>query len=229
MAEEPREERLSVEEFQDLYGPWCPWRPVEVLERFRSAPFRWWVAGGWAAEAGGASPRPHEDIDVAVLARDLPAVREWLADHHLWEAHQGGLRPLRPGTSPSPGCEQFWVRRNAMSPWVVDILLTRADGETWLFKRDERVRLPLAEVGWVAPDGVSYLRPRWCSCSRPGSGGRRTRRTSTRSCPGSTTPPGGGCRRHSPSPIRGTPGERWWRDVRSERRDEFRRPGSSRW
>lgn len=152
-------EQLTAEELQDLYGPWRPWSPTQVLERFASAPFRWWVAGGWAAEAGGAAPRPHEDIDLAVLARDLTGLRERLADHHLWEAHQGALRPLRPGAPPAPGLEQFWVRRNATSPWVMDVLLTPADGEAWLFKRDERIRLPLDSIGWVAPDGVSYLRP----------------------------------------------------------------------
>lgn len=151
--------QLGAEEFQDIFGPWRPWRPREVVERFGTAPFPWWVAGGWAAEAGGAAPRPHEDIDVAVLARDLAAVREWLSDHHLWEAHRGWLRPLRPGAAPAADCEQFWVRRNAMSPWVLDVLLTPAEGDTWLFKRDDRIRLPLGGIGWFASDGVSYLRP----------------------------------------------------------------------
>ena len=145
--------------FQDLYGPWRPWRPREVLERFASAPFPWWVAGGWAAEAAGASPRPHEDTDLVVLRRDVPALRHWLADHHLWEAHDGSLRPLRPGAPLSPGREQIWVRRNAASPWVVDVLLTPADGDMWVCKRDERIRLPLERVGWVASDGVPYLAP----------------------------------------------------------------------
>ena len=150
---------LTFEELQDLYGPWRPWRPDEVLRRFAAAPFPWWVAGGWAAEAGGAAPREHEDTDVVVLHRDVAAVREWLADHHLWEAHQGSLRPLRPGAALAEGREQLWVRRNAASPWVLDLLLTPSDGDTWLFKRDERVRLPLASVGWTAADGVSYLQP----------------------------------------------------------------------
>lgn len=150
---------LTFDELQHLYGPWRAWTPAQVLERFRRAPFPWWVAGGWAAEAGGAAPRDHEDIDVAVLHQDLPAVRDWLADHHLWEAHDGALRPLRPGADITPGREQLWVRKDSMSPWVVDVLLTPADGDTWVYKRDDRIRLPLRSVGWVAPDGVSYYRP----------------------------------------------------------------------
>jgi hypothetical protein len=150
---------MTFGELQELYGPWRPWSPAEVLRRFHRAPFKWWVAGGWAAEAGGAAPRAHEDIDLAVLERDLPAVRHWLADHHLWEAHEGALRPLRPGAPLAPGRQQLWVRRNATSPWVVDLLLTPTDGESWVFKRNGTIRLPLESVGWVAPDGVSYLRP----------------------------------------------------------------------
>ena len=150
---------MTFSAFQELYGPWRPWSPAEVLRRFRDAPFPWWVAGGWAAEAGGAAPRAHEDTDVAVLERDLPAVRDWLSDHHLWEAHDGALRPLRPGAALGPGRQQLWVRRNATSPWVVDLLLTPADGETWIFKRNDTIRLPLENLGWVAPDGVRYLRP----------------------------------------------------------------------
>ncbi len=117
------------------------------------------MAGGWAAEAGGAARRAHEDVDVSVLERDLQAVRDWLADHHLWEAHQGALRPLRPGPALAPGRQQLWVRRNAASPWLVDLLLTPTNGEAWVFKRNDAIRLPLESVGWEAPDGVSYLKP----------------------------------------------------------------------
>jgi hypothetical protein len=42
---------------------------------------------------------------------------------------------------------------------VVDLLLTPTDGESWVFKRNDAIRRPLDSVGWVAPDGVSYLRP----------------------------------------------------------------------
>lgn len=132
--------------------------PSAVAELFAGAPFRWWIVGGWSLDDPAAPARPHEDTDVSVLARDLDAVREWLADWHLWEAH-GGLTPLLPGEQPRPDREQWWVRRDAWSPWVLDVLHSRTDGDDWVYKRDERVRRPLEDVVRIGPDGVPYEAP----------------------------------------------------------------------
>ncbi|MEO8744056.1 MAG: hypothetical protein ABI334_07560 [Candidatus Dormiibacterota bacterium] len=156
---EPSLEELSPEEFQLLYGPWQPLLPAELLKLFEDAPFKWWIAGGQALTAAGVTDRPHEDLDVAVLARDLVEVRQWLAGYHVWEASRGGLRPLRPNETLTDGCEQLWVRRNALSPWVMDVLLTPTDGDEWLFKRNHAVRRPLSEIGRLGADGVPYLSP----------------------------------------------------------------------
>jgi hypothetical protein len=45
-----------------------------------------------------------------------------------------------------------------LEPWEYDILLTRSDRVTWVFKRDPRIRRPLGEVLWTRDD-VPYLRP----------------------------------------------------------------------
>jgi hypothetical protein len=55
--------------------------------------------------------------------------------------------------------EQAWVRRDAFSPWVMDLLLTPSDGEDWLFKKNHRVRRPLAEVVRTGRDGVPRQAP----------------------------------------------------------------------
>lgn len=147
-----------TDDFVARYGAWAGWTPRDVAACFAGAPFPWWVAGGWAVEAFTGTARHHEDVDVMVLFRDLPALRAWLAAYHLWEAHSGTLRPLRPGEDLLPEREQLWVRRDAASPWLMDLLLTPTDGDDWLCKRDHRVRRPLASIGYVA-DGVPYLRP----------------------------------------------------------------------
>lgn len=39
-----------------------------------------WIDGGWAVDALlGGQTRPHEDVDIVVQQRDVPALREWLA------------------------------------------------------------------------------------------------------------------------------------------------------
>src|SRR5919204_1163856 len=117
LCEDRAVEELSDEAIQHLYGRWQRFTPREVAQLFDGAPFRWWVAGGWAAEVWGAPPRNHADMDVVVLLDDLAAIRSWLSDFHLWEAHAGTLRPLLAGDELRVGREGLWVRRDADSPW----------------------------------------------------------------------------------------------------------------
>jgi len=152
------EEREEEQRFQGLYGRWEAPSPADVRARLEGAPFRWWIAGGWAVEGLGGRRRRHDDTDVAVLRDDADAVREWFADYHLWEAHSGTLRPLVPGDALREGPEQLWVRRDATEPWVLDLVLTPTDDGDWLYKRDHRVRRPVSEIG-VPVNGVNYLRP----------------------------------------------------------------------
>jgi aminoglycoside-2''-adenylyltransferase len=151
--------KLAEWDFQRRYGSWDPFSPAQVLDLLGDAPFVWWIAGGWSLEFDDAPVRRHEDVDVVVLRRDLDAVRERLAGWHLWEAHQGALRPLLPGEEPRVDREQWWVRRDAWSPWVLDVLLTPSEGDDWLFKKDHRVRRPLDSMVRRGADGVPYQVP----------------------------------------------------------------------
>ena len=147
---------LDEAAFQALYGPWDPPEPAQVAALLAGSGVRWWIAGGRAARAG-ASARQHEDTDIAVRLSDLGRLRPHLSAWHLWEANSGTLRPLLPGDTLTPGCEQLWARRDARHPWQLDLLLDRSTAE-WVFKQDSQVRLPwpraLHEV-----DGVPHLRP----------------------------------------------------------------------
>jgi hypothetical protein len=154
----PGVNELNESSIHRLYGPWQPMVPVEVASLFEDAPFPWWIAGGWAIEAAVGDPRQHWDTDLVVLRRDLQAVREWLADFHLWEVEGGTLRPLLLGDRLTSDRDQLWVRRDAYSPWLLDLLLTPAEGQQWLYKRDHSVRRPLDDIGHRI-DGVPYLRP----------------------------------------------------------------------
>jgi hypothetical protein len=151
---------LSDDEFQRRYGPLAPLTLAEVASLFAGAPFLWWVVGGWSTELDASAPRrDHEDVDVAFLRRDLPLVQRWLGAYHLWDVHLGTLRLLAPDGEMAEEHEQLWLRRDAYSPWLLDLLLTPADGDGWIYKRDHRIRRPLTEVVRTRWDGLPVQPP----------------------------------------------------------------------
>jgi len=147
---------LQDKDFFALYGAWSPLDPAGVAALFDGSAVRCWVVGGRAPRAGAPPPQP-EDTDVAFRYADLPVLQHHLRDWHLWETHQGTLRPLLPGFDLLPDREQLWLRRDARHPWVLDLLVQRNDDE-WVFKKDARVRLPW-DRALHRVDGIWYLRP----------------------------------------------------------------------
>jgi hypothetical protein len=150
---------LGFEAFQAIYGPIRALSPGEAGQLFHGAPFPWWVAGGWSLELRPTPRRFHEDLEIAVPRRDVPAVRAWLHDFHLWDTHDGALRYLDADAVVPIDHEQLWMRRDGASPWLLDLMLTPVAGETWYYRRDTRVTRPLEEVIHAGPDGLPYQRP----------------------------------------------------------------------
>jgi hypothetical protein len=162
---QPPPPELPFDEFQRIYGRVEALSPAQAAELFTGAPFRWWVAGGWSVELNPEPRRIHEDLEVAIPRSDLPGVREWLRDYHLWDTHAGTLTFLGPGVELPPATgtsaidhEQLWVRRDAYSPWLMDLMLAPVEDGTWYYKRDRRISRPLAEVVRMSA-GVPYQRP----------------------------------------------------------------------
>ena len=147
---------LTDDEVEALYGPWSPPRPDEVGALLGD--LTWWVAGGWALELFSGVARPHHDLDVCVARADLPRVREALSAFHLWTAHDGALKPLSWFAQLPPEYEQLWVRRDATSPWLLDLLLQPVEDGVWVFKKDARVRVPM-ERAVVRTEGIPHLAP----------------------------------------------------------------------
>jgi hypothetical protein len=159
MTETPRPQELDFEGFQHVYGPIRALSPVEAGHLFHDAPFRWWVAGGWSVELGPTPRRFHEDLEVAVPRGDVPALRDWLRDFHLWDTHEGALRFLDTDAVVPIDHEQLWMRRDGSSPWLLDVMLTPVAGETWYYKRDQRISRAMDDVIRTGSDGVPYQRP----------------------------------------------------------------------
>ena len=117
--------------------------------------------GGCAIEAFTGVVRPHEDIDVAIFRRDLDRLRAHVGHRlHLWSAGGGALRPVNDDwPEPHPGAGQVWLREHALAPWVADVILQEERDGRWLSRRNPDHLADLADVTWVAADGVRYVAP----------------------------------------------------------------------
>lgn len=155
------EERAEDEAFLRLYGPWAVLTPREVAGMLRGHDRPWWIVGGWAIDAATGVPREHEDVDVSMLASDVPAFYASLkSEWHLWNQVGGVLTPFRDDrTEPVDRESQIWVRRDAASPWVLDVILIPDRDGLWVSKRDPDHAAPVDDVVWTHSDGVRYQRP----------------------------------------------------------------------
>lgn len=155
------EEQAEEDAFLALYGPWEPMDPVRFAREMEGFGRPWWVVGGWAIEAATGYRREHEDTDVSILARDVPAFVEFMDGRwHVWNNVGGVLHPLggqwRDVDEPA---SQLWLRADATSPWIVDVPLTPDDGGRWTNKVVSDHVDHVENVTWVADDGVRYLLP----------------------------------------------------------------------
>jgi hypothetical protein len=158
--------RTAEDEAEDaaffrLYGDWAPLDPPQLAAFMEGFPRPWWIVGGWAIEAFTSAQREHEDVDLSILACDVPALREHVGDRwHLWSNHGGTLRPV---TDKHPDVldvrSQVWIRASARDPWIIDLPLTPDRDGQWTNKFLEAHVLPVEEATWVAGDGVRYLNP----------------------------------------------------------------------
>lgn len=127
---------------------WEPLTPAEVAGELRGLPSRWWIAGGWAIDLHlGQQTRAHADVDVLFLRADQSSVQRHLAG---WDLHAadppGTLRPWAEGETLATGVHDIWCRRSPSSPWCLQLMIDDAEEGGWVYRRDQRIRRPVAEL-----------------------------------------------------------------------------------
>lgn len=143
--------------------PWGWWDHLSLADTaglFRGVKAPWWIAGGYAIDAfAGPGRREHDDIDISVFAVDQPTIQ-----HHLsaWELQcadpPGKLRVWLPGEVLAPHIHDIWARRHATDAWRFQVMLNPGSRDEFVFRRDERTRMPLDRATFVQ-DGIRYLVP----------------------------------------------------------------------
>lgn len=147
----------------DDFGLWLPWLPHEVAHFFSPLSVPWWIAGGWALDLFlGVATRAHEDIDVQFLRRDQQAVRALFVGWDVQEAGHPTAWPFREwklGAPLTPGIHDIWCRPGATDAWALQLMVADQVDDQWVFRRDARIRRPLATLGQQTQDGLPYLAP----------------------------------------------------------------------
>ena len=152
--------QLSDAEIESLDARWeSAWTPSEVALRLAGVTTPWYVAAGWALDLfRGTQTRAHGDIEIAVPAARFPEIRERFAgyvfdgvgDRRIWE---GASSEVLAAT------HQTWLRDPATDQYLLDVFREPHDGDTWICRRDETIRLPYSDVIRHTDDGIPYLAP----------------------------------------------------------------------
>lgn len=142
----------------DHDAPWDAWHPVEAAELLSGVAVPWCVAAGWALDLfRGEQTREHEDLEIAVPIGSFDPIRTALSDFEIEVVGSGRRWPLD-----SPAFDviyQTWVREPDNGVYRLDIFREPHDGDTWICRRDETIRLPYDQIILSSPDGVPYLVP----------------------------------------------------------------------
>ena len=153
-------DHLPPEEFTRWYGGWDPLDPSTIGDFMDGFDRPWWVIGGWSIEVFTGVARDHEDMDISILSGDAHAFRDFLADRWTpWNVDDGWFRPFDHRFTEVRPDSQVWVRRDARSPWVLDVPFTPDTDGRWTNKRHLDHTEDLDDVTWVAPDGLRYAKP----------------------------------------------------------------------
>lgn len=159
-SKHPDPQPLPPDEFHRWYGGWDPLTPATVAEFMRGFERPWWIVGGWAIEKWSGIHRSHEDMDVSIFSSDAEEFRAFVSDRWtLWNMDSSWLRPFDGRFTAPRRASSIWVRKNAQSPWILDVPLTPDEHGRWTNKKRPGQSASLEDVTWIADDGLRYLNP----------------------------------------------------------------------
>lgn len=134
--------------------------PSKVAAIMRDFTPGWSVAGGWAIDLYlGKVTRPHEDIEIAIFREDQAALHEYLNGWDLRKVVNGELSVWRRGEWLELPVHEIHCFSGAADPRRFEVLLNESNGDEWVYRRDGRVRRPLAKCQLTSNAGLKFLCP----------------------------------------------------------------------
>jgi hypothetical protein len=147
-----------TEAFEPDVSKWEAWHPAEAAARLAGVGVPWAVAAGWALDLfRGRQTREHEDLEIVVPEDGLRAIVDALSEFEFFAVGDGRARPLT--ARALERTHQTWVRERYSGVWRVDVVREPWNGDTWICRRDPRLRRPRSEVIAYSTDGIPYQQP----------------------------------------------------------------------
>ena len=123
-----------------------------------SAPFPWFVAGGWALDLFvGKNTRTHSDLDLGILRQDQRALQNFLVGWDLEKAINGVFHPWKEGEELNLPVHEIHAKHRDLGE--VEILIAESSDTDWLYRRDTRVKRKLSRAILPTNFGFSILAP----------------------------------------------------------------------
>jgi len=151
---------LSPDEIEALDTRWSVcWTPNEIAQRLAGISTPWYVAAGWALDLfRGVQTRAHGDIEIAIPAAGFPEVRRRFPGY-VFDAVGSGRIWEDAAPEVLAAVHQTWVRDPATGNYLLDVFREPHDGDTWICRRDESIRLPYSDIVHHTRNGIPYLAP----------------------------------------------------------------------
>ncbi|MFD8792830.1 nucleotidyltransferase domain-containing protein [Streptomyces vinaceus] len=151
---------LTPGEIEALHARWSScWTPSEVARQLAGVGTPWYVAAGWALDLfRGRQTRAHGDIEIAIPDANFPEVADRFPGYVFDAAGSGRIwEDATPEVLAA--AHQTWLRDPATGNYLLDVFREPHDGDTWICRRDERIRLPYSDIIHHTQDGIPYLAP----------------------------------------------------------------------
>ncbi|MFF1836484.1 nucleotidyltransferase domain-containing protein [Streptomyces sp. NPDC058231] len=151
---------LSPDEIEALHARWSSsWTPSEVAQQLAGIGTPWYVAAGWALDLfRGRQTRAHGDIEIAIPAASFPEVR-YRFPGYVFDAAGSGRIWEDATPEVLAAVHQTWLRDPVTGNYLLDVFREPHDGDIWICRRDERIRLPYSDIINHTRDGIPYLAP----------------------------------------------------------------------
>jgi hypothetical protein len=151
---------LSPAAIEALDARWSScWTPRDVARHLAGIAAPWYVAAGWALDLfRGRQTREHGDIEVAIPAASFPRVRSRFPGYVFDGAGSGRIwEDATPDVLAA--VHQTWLRDPATGNYLLDVFREPHDGDTWICRRDQTIRLPYSDIIRHTRNGIPYLAP----------------------------------------------------------------------